>query len=244
MKLRLTTRMAQPILIESAVESVACAIAAVGAGAGRLELCADLARGGVSPSAGLIRAVRSAVDVPVMVLVRPRPGDFVYSTAELDVMRHDIREAYRAGANGVVLGVLTPAGLIDESAMRLLVAVAGALDVVMHRAVDHTPDLMESCRMLVALGIRRVLTSGGAPSALAGAAMIAELVTALGDRLAIIPGGEVRAVHVAELLRRTGAREIHLGPRRVVSDTGMGVREELDVEQLAAVVRAVRRGPQ
>lgn len=240
MKLRLTTRMAQPILIESAVESVACAIAAVGAGAGRLELCADLARGGVSPSAGLIRAVRSAVDVPVMVLVRPRPGDFVYSAAELDVMRHDIREAYRAGANGVVLGALTPARLVDESAMRMLVAVAGSLDVVMHRAVDHTSDVKEACRALVALGVGRVLTSGGAPSALAGATMIAELVTALGDRLAIMPGGEVRAVHVAELLRRTGAREIHLGPRRVVSDTGMGVREALDVEQLAAVVRAVR----
>jgi len=241
MEFRLTILMADPILIESAVESVACASAAVGAGAGRVELCADLARGGVTPSAGLIRAVRSAVDVPLMVLVRPRAGDFVYSAAELDVMRHDIREVYRAGANGVVLGVLTPGGLVDESAMRMLVAVAGSLDVVMHRAVDHTPDVMESCRMLMALGVRRVLTSGGAPTALTGAAMLAELVTALGDRLAIMPGGQVRAGHVAELLHRTGAREIHLGPRRVVSDTGMGVREELDVEQLAAVVCAARR---
>jgi copper homeostasis protein len=227
------------ILIESAVESVACAIAAVGVGAGRLELCADLARGGVTPSAGLIRAVRSAVDVPLMVLVRPRPGDFSYSAAELDVMRHDVREARRAGANGVVLGVLTPAGTIDESAMRLLAAAAGTLDVVMHRAVDQSPDVVEACRTLVALGVRRVLTSGGALSAHAGAATIATLVATYGERLTIMAGGQVRADTVRELLRRTGVREIHLGPRRRVGAAGMGARDALDVEQLAAVVRAV-----
>ena len=228
------------ILVEACLEDVVSAVAAEQAGAGRIELCSGLNEGGVTPSAGLIRAVREAVDVPLMVLVRPRPGDFVYSGGELDVMHRDIREVYRAGANGVVLGALTPAGTIDESAMRSLVNAAGKLEVVMHRAVDQTPEIVTACEQLAALGVQRVLTSGGAPSALAGATAIARLVSAFGSRLTLLAGGEVRADNVPEILRRTGVREIHLGPRRVVRAAGMGIREELDIEQLSAVVRAVR----
>ena len=227
-------------LIEAAVETVACAVAAVRAGAGRLELCADLARGGVTPSAGLIRAVRSAVDVPLMILVRPRPGDFAYSVAELEVMCHDVREARRAGANGVVVGALTQDGIVDQPALRGLSDAAGGLVVVMHRAVDRLPDLVEACDVLVALGVRRVLTSGGASSALEGVEMTAKLVERFGGRMDIMAGGQIRAENVQQILRRTGVRAVHLGPRRRVGGTGMGDRDELDIEQLAAVVRAIR----
>ena len=227
-------------LIEAAVETVACAVAAVRAGAGRLELCADLARGGVTPSSGMIRAARAAVDVPLMVLIRPRPGDFVYATVERQVMREDIREARRAGANGVVVGALTVGGLVDQATMGELIDAADGLEVVMHRAVDQARDILAACEALLALGVQRVLTSGGAPSALQGGEAIAALVERFGGRVDIMAGGQIRADNVRQILRLTGVDAVHLGPRRRVGPAGMGERDELDIEQLAAVVRLSR----
>ncbi|MEO8636938.1 MAG: copper homeostasis protein CutC [Gemmatimonadales bacterium] len=232
--------MAEPILIEVAVESVACALAAVGAGADRLELCADLASGGVTPSAGMIRAVREAVDVPIVVLIRPRPGDFVCSATELAVMRHDIREARRTGVNGVAFGALTVDHRLDIDAMRLLVGAAGSLECVMHRGVDQALDVMEAARSLIACGVKRVLTSGGAVSALAGAGPIAALVAEVGTSIEIMAGGKVRSTNVGEILGRTGVRAVHAGPRTRLSAAGMGDREVLDLGQLVELVRTIR----
>jgi copper homeostasis protein len=226
-------------LIEVAVESVAGALAAVRAGAGRLELCADLSHGGVTPSAGMLRAVREATDVPLVVLIRPRPGDFVYTPDELTVMRHDIREARRAGANAVALGALTQDRQVDDSSMRGLIDAAESLEVVMHRAIDQTVDVPQACATLAALHVRRVLTSGGAPSALEGAAVLAMLVHRFEPGLSILAGGKVRAASVKELLHRTMVGAVHLGPRRRVEAAGMGERDELDLEALDATIRAI-----
>ena len=197
------------ILIEAAVESLDDARAAVEGGANRLELCADLDAGGVTPDRALISSVVSSVSVPVMVMVRDRPGDFIYTRDELDRMRRDVALALVMGAAGVVVGALTPAGRIDVSAMRELMSAAYGLPVTFHRAIDQTRDVLPAIDALKALGVRRVLSSGGKPVALDGSVTLAAMIERAGDTLTVVAGGGVRSTNVAELVRRTGVREVH-----------------------------------
>ncbi|MBK8003072.1 MAG: copper homeostasis protein CutC [Gemmatimonadetes bacterium] len=199
------------ILVEAAVETLDGAVQAERDGAGRLELCADLARDGTTPSAGLIREVRQRVDIPVHVIIRPRPGDFHYDAGELAVMLADIRECRRAGVDGVVIGALTAAGAVDREMTARLLAAARPLRVTFHRAADATPDLGATVALLAELGVDHVLTSGGAPTALEGAERLAGLERIFGRSIGILAGGSVRADRVAELVRRTGVRQVHVG---------------------------------
>jgi copper homeostasis protein len=196
--------------VEACVDTVASSRAAVRAGAGRLELCAALSDGGTTPSAGTIAAVKAAVDVPVVVLVRPRGGSFVHDASEIDVMRRDIAHACDAGADGVSLGVLAADGTIDAEAMARCVEAAGGRPVTCHRAFDATPDPFAALETLRALGVARILTSGGGRTAWDGAATLAALVRAAGPALTIVAGGGVRAGHVAALVRASGVSEVHL----------------------------------
>lgn len=199
------------ILVEAAVETLDGAVQAERDGAGRLELCADLARDGTTPSAGLIREVRQRVDIPVHVIIRPRPGDFHYDAGELAVMLADIRECRRAGVDGVVIGALTAAGAVNREMTARLLAAARPLRVTFHRAADATPDLGATVALLAELGVDHVLTSGGAPTALEGAERLAGLERIFGRSIGILAGGGVRADRVAELVRRTGVRQVHVG---------------------------------
>lgn len=198
------------VLVEACVDSVASAIAAERGGAGRLELCDNLFDGGTTPSAGMIDAVKEHVRIPVFVIVRPRGGGFVYSGDELDVMRRDIEIASRFSADGVVLGALTIDGRVDVERTRELVAAAGALRVTFHRAFDLTRDRAEALDAVIASGAQRVLTSGGAATAIDGADEIASLVARAGGRLEVMAGGGVREENVAELVQRSGVREVHV----------------------------------
>lgn len=200
-----------PVLVEAAVETVADAERAERDGAGRLELCADIAREGTTPSAGLIRAVRARVEIPMHVLIRPRPGDFRYDGAEVEVMLADIGECRRAGADGVVIGALAADGAVDRALTSLLAEAARPLAVTFHRAIDRTPDIGSAVATLVDLGIGRVLTAGGVPTALDGASALRSLVTRFGGAIQVLAGGKVRPDHVADLVRRTGVREVHVG---------------------------------
>ena len=197
------------ILVEAAVESLDDARAAIAGGADRLELCADLDAGGTTPARSLLSEVLGVVTVPVLVMIRPRPGEFVYARAELDRMRGDIGAALELGAAGVVLGVLDAAGCIDTSATRALLAAAQGRPVTFHRAIDETPDVLEAVDSLVSLGVTRVLSSGAAPTALEGADTLAAMVERAGDVLQIVAGGSVRAGNVVEIVRRSGVREVH-----------------------------------
>lgn len=199
------------VLVEAAVDTITSAVAAEREGAGRLELCADLPRGGVTPSAGVLRAVRARVDLPIHVMIRPRPGDFHFSARECQAMLWDIAEARRAGADGIVLGLLTRDGLIEREWTARLMAAARPMSATFHRAVDATPNVAVAIEELASLGIDRVLTSGGASSALQGAAMLKRLIQAFGARIGILPGGQVRAANAAEIVRVTGACELHVG---------------------------------
>jgi copper homeostasis protein len=219
-----------PVLVEACIDTVASAVAAERGGAGRVELCAALADGGTTPSAGMIAAVRTAVRIPVFVIVRPRGGGFVYSAAELDVMARDIDAAVQQDVAGIVLGVLHADGRVDVARTRALVYAAGGLPVTFHRAFDGAPDLADALDALVDAGVSRVLTSGGAPTALAGVDAIAALVVRAGDRLTVMAGGGLRESHVADVVRHGGVREVHVRPTRL--ETAPGTRRPVRLRKV------------
>ncbi|MCX7669734.1 MAG: thiamine phosphate synthase [Anaerolineae bacterium] len=202
--------MSHPFLLEVVVDSVESALAAQEGGAQRVELCADLLEGGITPSAGMIAAVRRAVSIGVMVMIRPRGGDFCYSPAEFAVMQHDVRVAKDLGADGVVFGILTPAGDIDVERMAALIALARPLRVTCHRAFDMTRDPRRALADLIGLGVERVLTSGGESSALEGLDLLVELTQQAQGRIVVMPGGGITERNIGKIVAVTGAREVHV----------------------------------
>ena len=198
------------ILIELAVELHADAQAAAAGGADRIELAADLhAAGGLTPSDELTTNVLSDVAIPIFAMVRPRPGDFVYSLDEIDDMCRTIERMRAMGVHGIVSGALTDANVIDTTATASLVAAAGGMPLTFHRAFDRVRDQPDALEQLIELGVTRVLTSGGAATALEGSAMLRALVEQSAGRIAILAGGGVRESNVSELVSRTGVNEVH-----------------------------------
>lgn len=199
---------------EVCAESAGAVRAAVAAGAHRIELCADLSAGGVTPSAALLSAAVSAAGpLPVHVLIRPRAGDFVYSPGELSAMLASIALARRAGAAGLVIGALTRDGQVDLPACQALVAAARPASVTFHRAFDETADPLAAFGQVLTLGADRLLTSGAADTALAGADLIADLVRRSAGRLTVLPGGGITAANAAQIVTRTGVAELHFSAR-------------------------------
>lgn len=188
---------------------------ALAAGADRIELCAALEVGGVTPGIGFLRAaVRMAEARPtpagVVALIRPRRGDFLLDgPSGLALLRAEIGAAVDAGAQGVAVGVLTEAGEVDFASMEALVASAGSVPLTFHRAIDHAREPEAAAVRLSSLGVARLLTSGGAPSALLGAQAIRALVGAAGSGLEVIAAGGVSGSTAAEVLDATGAPAIH-----------------------------------
>ncbi len=218
------------VLIEACVEDVASAAAAEEGGAGRLELCASLEQGGLTPSDALIAACLDRVSIPVVVMVRARPGGFVLEGGELDHAAAEVRRIVRLGASGIVFGALTRDVVVDERAVEAVVGAAGGVPVTYHRAFDEIADQAAALERLVRLGVSRVLTSGGAASAWEGAERIAELVGNAGRRIVVLVGGSVRAHNAAALVARTGARELHSRTAR-------------DPAEVRALVDAANAGP-
>ena len=205
----MTGRGPRPVAIEAAVDSLEAALAAEAAGAHRLELCGDLGVGGVTPPPELQRAARRRVRIPCFVMARPRGGSFVYSPAEVGAMLADIAQARELGAAGIVTGALDAGGGIGVEVTRRLVAAARPLPVTFHKAFDTLADLPAALEALIGLGIDRVLTSGGAPTAFAGAPVLASLVRQAGGRITVVAGGGVAGPEAAALIETTGIAEIH-----------------------------------
>lgn len=196
---------------------------ALDAGATRVELCQALSLGGLTPSAGLIGAAAAevrdaAVPAFVHVLVRPRGGGFAYDADELDTIERDISAAFDHGADGVVVGALTESGELDVDAIRRFVDAASGRDVTVHRAVDASSDPRASVAMLAALGVRRVLTSGGAPDCRSGLETLRQMASEA-TVLEVMAGGGVRIADIAELAA-AGVDAVHLSARGTTTRGG------------------------
>ena len=238
------------IAVEICVGDITSAIAAAAGGAHRIELCANLAAAGTTPSAGAIAECCRRLLIPVHVLIRPREGDFIYSEAELAVMRHDITVAKESGAAGVVLGALTPAAEVDREITTELVALARPMSVTFHKAFDQTRDLEEALDTLISLGVDRILTSGGRTTAVAGLDVLAGLVKRAGQRTVIMAGGRLSAESVETVIRGSGVAEVHLGSavNRLIGNeanqsTDRGLEtcwRSTDQGKVAAIVELVR----
>jgi copper homeostasis protein len=196
-------------LIELCVEGIDGLVAAQAAGADRVELCASLVEGGITPSLGTVRAALELATVPFHVIVRPRGGDFLYSEAEYRSMLADVSALADLGVAGVVVGCLSADGTIDETRMSELVRAAGSLNVTCHRAFDMTRDPTEALEALIRCKVGRVLTSGQRDTALEGADLLAELVRQAGERIIILGCGGLDPDNIAEVHRKTGLREMH-----------------------------------
>jgi len=216
-----------PVTIEAAVDSLEAALAAEAAGAGRLELCGDLDIGGITPPLALQRQAQRQVRIPRFVMVRPRGGSFVHTPAEVESLLTDITRARELGASGIVTGVLDDRGAIDVAVMRRLIAAARPLPVTFHKAFDTLADPPGALEVLCGLGVDRVLTSGGAPTASAGAGTIAALVRQAAGRIVIVAGGGVNGESAGSLVARTGVDEIH-------------ARCEADGARIRGIVAALR----
>lgn len=197
------------MILEVCIDSVESAIAAQKGGAQRVELCADLAHGGTTPSAGMIQSVRESISITLHTMIRPRPGDFCYSDREFDVMMRDIDTAKKLGADGVVLGVLTTNGSVDAARTKKLLQFARPLSVTFHRAIDDCQNINHAFDEIARLGIDRVLTSGGKIDVLAGADVLRDLVKRSHGSPKVVAGGGVSFENVVEVVTKSGVREVH-----------------------------------
>ncbi|HTI00437.1 MAG TPA: copper homeostasis protein CutC [Acidisoma sp.] len=234
----------RPPRVEICVDDLAGALAAEAEGADRIELCSALSEGGLTPSFGLVQAVLGRVRrIGVRIMIRPRGGNYVFSSEEVEVMQADIA-AFRAlpkaaGVTiGFVCGALTNAGVVDARAITRLKAACGGAPMTFHKAFDAARDLPAALETLLGLGIRSVLTSGGKATAESGAEALAALVTQAAGRVAIIAGGSVRAGNVRALVERTGVPDVHL---RAMRPDAFG-RLVTSTEEVAAFIRAARPG--
>jgi len=196
-------------LVEACVETLEEALAAEHGGAGRVELCANLAEQGTTPVDEVLAACLGCVTVPVFPIIRPRAGTFVYDADEIETMLRQVHRARQLGAHGIVSGALRADGAVHREALAALQRAAAPLPFTFHRAFDVTRDQAEALDTLITLGVARVLTSGGATTALEGVPQIARLVQQAASRLIVIAGGSVRAHNVREIVERTNVQEVH-----------------------------------
>jgi copper homeostasis protein len=239
------------MVLEICVDSLESARAAQSGGAQRIELCSSLLEGGITPSSGLIGAVRESLSIPVVAIVRPRGGDFYYSVEEFAVIKRDVAAVRNLGANGVALGVLLQDGRVDIERTRELVGLARPMEVTFHRAIDGAPRMEEALEQVIEAGADRILTSGGAQTAMEGIDRIVQIVARADGRIGVMVCGNVRKENIGEIARRTHAVEFHASLRkatrsavtysnRVLSLSEPGVDEFALYAVTAEDVRALR----
>jgi len=243
------------ITLEIAVDSLEDALRAERAGADRIELCASLESHGLTPAPSLVRDAKREIPIPIMAMVRARPGSFVISPADLEALSRDAGAVLEAGADGIVFGTLTPTFEIDKAAAAHLAAVAHGRETVFHRAIDLVPDSAAATATIAKLNITRILSAGQSPHHAARAMdvdgppprkvepetditrhlRLRAMIAAGANRTTIMPGGGVRAANVASLVRATGATEVHSSCRA----TGTARLDESEVRRLREALDTV-----
>ena len=210
------------ISVEICVAGIDGAIAAQNGGAHRVELNSALALGGITPSAGLVQAVVESLEIPVIAMLRPRESGFCYSRNEFDVMRRDLDLLLQAGVDGVAFGFLNQDATVDVQRCQTIIEQMGDREPVFHRAFDVVPDPMIAIDELKSVGVRRVMTSGQAATAMEGANVIQALVESAGTEIEILAAGGVRTHNVVELIQNTATQHVHAAMLTEVTDRSMG----------------------
>jgi copper homeostasis protein len=198
-------------LLEITVETLDAALAAERGGADRIELCAELSHGGLTPALATMRKLHEELEIPVFPIIRPRAENFVYSEKEFAVMKRDISLARDLGMDGVVFGILRANGSVDAERTGELVEWARPLEVTFHRAFDQAPDPLVALEDIITAQASRILTAGGAAIAPDGLGALRKLVSAAGDRIVVMPGGGLDAANIGKIAAETRAREFHSG---------------------------------
>ena len=196
-------------LIEIATSDFLTTRSAVEGGADRIELCANLAEGGTTPSYAHIKKCKEAFDIPLFPIIRPRGGDFLYTKDEFEIMKNDIKLCKELGCEGIVIGLLNMDGTIDMTRTSELIGLAYPLEVTFHRAFDRCKDPFAAMEELIEIGCQRILTSGQKPTVSEGVDLIAELNKKADDRIIILPGSGVRKDNIKMLAEKTGCIEFH-----------------------------------
>lgn len=203
------------MLLEICVDSLASARAAIAGGADRLELCSALLAGGLTPYEELLRQIRAESDIPIRCLMRPRPGDFLYTPEELALMQLQILQLKNAGADGFVIGCLTAQGDLDKEAMAPLVAACSGCGITLHRCIDVSREPLETCRLAGAMGMDTVLTSGAAASCTQGQELIARMIAMKGPEILIGAGVNAQVIrHFRQAV--PGAAAFHMSGKTEV----------------------------
>lgn len=195
--------------IEACVENINEALRAESLGANRVELCENLRVGGTTPSAGSIAITNKILKIPIMVLIRPRGGNFIYSRNEIEVMKHDIEVCKKIGVRGVVIGALTKEHAIDINLVNDLVNLARPMEVTFNKAIDNTFNILEEFKNLLKTDVDRVLTSGGAKTAFDGRNIINEMVKISNGKIKVISAGKVHRPDLPELQKIINSNEFH-----------------------------------
>ena len=195
--------------VEIVVYNIESALRAQEGGADRIEMCDNPGDGGTTPSYGIIELVRQNVSMDLFVMIRPRGGDFHYSSYEFHSMKRDISQCQKLSADGVVFGILNPDGTIDKKRCKELIAQCRPMKVTCHRAFDMTRDPFEALEDCIEVGFDRILTSGHQPIAAKGVDLITELIKRADGRIVIMPGSGVNEETVEDIVSKSGAKEIH-----------------------------------
>lgn len=178
-------------------------------GASRIELCDNLNEGGTTPGYGTIFMAKEKIDLPIMVIIRPRGGNFIYSKDEIEIMKKDIKICKYLGVCGVVLGVLNKDSTLNKEALNELIQEAKPLELTFHMAFDEIEDKFTALEEIIDLGFNRILTKGCSTNALDGKEKIKELITKANNRIIILPGGGLNKDNYKEFCLYTGASEVH-----------------------------------
>lgn len=195
--------------LEIACFSVEACVIAEKSGADRIEFCSDYNVGGITPNHEDILRVRELIKIPIHIIIRPRSGNFIYSKAEIEIMKQDIFFCKMNGINGVVFGALNSLNKIDLEINKELVDIANPMPVTFHRAIDECENIEDALIDLIGLGIKRVLTSGGMKNAMYGVDELKTLNGKFGTRIIIMPGGGIRSSNLENLIQETGCIEYH-----------------------------------
>ena len=227
--------MGQDFKLEVIGFNIESCIIAQTAGADRIELCDGPAEGGTTPSYGFIKAAREKLQIELYPIIRPRGGDFLYSTHEFEIMKNDIKLCKKFNCDGVVIGILNTDGTVDKDRCKQLVDLAYPLGVTFHRAFDRTAEPFKAMEDIIDIGFERILTSGQKSNAHDATDLISQLIEKAEDRIIIMPGSGIRSDNIIDIATKTKAVEFHTSARKLADSEMEFIRDSLK-ENLQSVI--------